>query len=355
MSQEFMQYIQNLNLTTEYSLHDDGSIRGPCYTVDGIPFVGLKSRSTRVENYMREARPIGLELVSNPVHIEPAIRDAQILADALRAIPASGNASIHIHIDVAGVPYSKIRNMFAWFYLLEAVMYRISSLGIRHRGETNDYMYMRPLSMPINWVVRSDNDDDDDDEDEDNSERRRNGYIEPLLNINRVLAAPTASHFAFEWGRLDHYWGEGDRYIPHRLHGINPVPIQRQGTVELRIFNGVYRYLPECIMLARDWYELSMNVPYSSSPPELFFPLGYDGEISDEIWDFIGFSSGVRKVFDRSRWCSAPRNLNLVHHYNQRIWMRHDSQSRPYELFNGITADRGSQRDEYQIFPTRRV
>lgn len=361
VGQEFLSYIQELNLNAEYSVHDDGSIRGPCYTVDGIPFVGLRSRSVSIENYIREARPIGLELVSNPVHIEPAIYDAKKLAKALRRVPPTGNASIHIHMDIAGLPYKTINNMVAWFYLLEAIMYRVSALGIRHRGEHTDYMYMRPLSAPINWVIGGDDDDndsndDDDEESESGQQSASIGSVEPILNINRVIAAPNASQFAFEWGRLDRYWGEGNRYIPHRLHGLNVVPVQRQGTIELRIFNGVYRYLPECIMLARDWYNLALTRSYKEAPPELFYPLGFDGVVSEDVWNFIGFSSDVRKVFDRSEWPKPPINRRLVHHYDRRIWMRHDQFTRPIELFNGSVADRGNNqtREQYQIYQARR-
>lgn len=314
VSSDVMPFITALDTGFGFVVHDDGSIRQPCYTVDNIPFVGLsKARGADQSRLMRETRPIGLELVSCPIEIDRAVSESARIANALKHITPSGNASIHVHVDVGNLSYLVINNIIGWFARLEAILYRISSLGIPHRGMQNDYMYIRPLSAPIAWWSQRGRGDDDDDDEE------RDSDLEPIFNISNVLSADTATKMAYEWGRLDYFWSEGNsRYIPHRLHGLNPVPIMRQGTIEFRIFNGVYGHLSEALMMVRDFWRLAMTHSYTEFAYS--FPLGYNRNVPDDVWHMIGFSDPVRKMFDRSSWPRGVENAELGHHYDRGIW-----------------------------------
>jgi hypothetical protein len=249
-----------------FDVHDDGSVRGPTYTVDGLPILFRHNdRSTGapiIPSGCGEWRgdSIGLELVTRPYEYEELRGPAQQLADYLGHIPQTPRTSIHIHVDVANKSWRYIQNLIRWCYWLEAPLMRLAAgnSGQVHRGariyagEYNDYRYARPLSDPIGlpWVSTG---------------RERESA---LIVMDRLLAANTASEMVSHWGRMDLYWSSGiSHYVPHRLHMINLVSVQRIGTLEWRLFDAVYSKLPLFIDLVAAIHRVAED--YSLRPEDV--------------------------------------------------------------------------------------
>lgn len=219
-----------------FEIHDDGSIRNNNLAVDGVLILPMivngrsivPSGTSPVDRY-------GLELVTSPYDAPQMLQYAHEFAEVLCKVNDTSRASIHAHTGQRNKSWRKVQRMCKWFYHLEAPLYRLSGLNRKHRGtqphngEEQDYNYCRPLSNSIGLDFGS----------------RRNHL--PLIDIQKLFAANTASDFLAAWGRLDIYWNNLQHWCPHRLHGINIVPMMTQGTVEYRIFNGVYKYLPDVV------------------------------------------------------------------------------------------------------------
>lgn len=239
----------------QYEVHDDGSIRARNYGFEGISVTPMNVGDREIfPSGSRELDRQGLELVTRPYSAEAMREYARDFSDIFCKVPDTSRASVHIHIDMAGKPWKVVQNFVRWFYYLEAPLYRLSSLRRKHRGTERfhgmeqDYQYCRPLSNPIGIM-----------------EGRKDKYV-PLVNISKFLSATYASEMLAYWGRLDYYWRNLTHYSAHRLHGINIVPLQTHGTIELRIFNGVYRYLEDVVQIALGLYNLALGGEPDFSP-----------------------------------------------------------------------------------------
>lgn len=222
-----------------YEMHDDGSIRNRNLLIDNVPIVPMQVNGRAiVPSGALMTESFGLELVTSPYEAEQMMAYAYELAEAFCKVPDTSRASIHAHTGQVGKSWRKVQRMCRWFYHLEAPLYRLSGLNRKHRGtqphqgNEQDYNYCRPLSASIGMNLGG-----------------RSSNRVPMINVHALLEADTASDFLAEWGRLDVYWTNLQHWCPHRLHGINIVPMMRQGTVEYRIFNGVYRYIPDVVAI----------------------------------------------------------------------------------------------------------
>lgn len=290
----------------QFDVGDDGSIRGDCAVIDGVPIV-LPRRVHKLAGLTYDT--IGLELISRPYRTSMWKEYAPSIGRFLNNIPTQGNSSIHVHMDIANTDWKIIQEMCGWFLKLENVLYRLSSLGMRyHRGEDNSYRYMRPLSCPIHWSSRDRNEDDSE----------RDSSSTPVIRTRVLLDAPNASKFFSAWGRLDMRWGNTEHYCPQRLHGLNLVPVSKQGTIELRIFNGAYGFLPEVIEICSAFYQLAHTVSYKDY--NYSGPLGSsaaDTKVQDILYNVLGLkdTKRLKRMWDKAEWCEAPEDQDLLHHY----------------------------------------
>jgi hypothetical protein len=236
-----------------FEVHNDGSMRGSTYIVDGLPLmlqhVDRRSGTVIVPSGMRDwrAETIGLEMVTRPYQYATLMPLAERLAQDLKHIPQTNRTSIHIHVDIGNRSWQYVQQCIAWAYYLEAPLFRIGAGGSRqgHRGSRkerdgnwNDYRFCRPLSNPIGIQVSG------------------GSKWYPLVNIERLLKAETASEMLAHWGRLDTIWHNMGHYIPHRLHMVNLVSVARNGTMEWRLFDGVYQHLPTFIQVVMSIHDL---------------------------------------------------------------------------------------------------
>lgn len=278
----------------EFQYSDDGSVRGDVQTIDNIPILAL-GKKKHLPNGYRSGRAYGLELVSRPYSWAMWKERSPIVGEVLSRIPndLAMNASIHVHIDTANLPWTFVRNLVKWYYKLEALVYRISALGMVHRGVYNDYKFTRPLSAPICWY-------DD-------------GTLMPIMNIGDVMAAKSASQLMKSWGRLDLSWGEIPHYCPQRLHVLNLVPLQTLGTTEVRAYNGEYRYLPFIIDFSFSMFNLAMEQDADDYPHTHL--LGDAPELSEQHYSNL-LQLDFGKIFRITKWQRGIDDVLRSHHYN---------------------------------------
>jgi hypothetical protein len=249
-----------LNSWLNFHLHNDGSLRDATYVAGNIPVYPQEDADGRaiLSAGMRAQSPYGLEIIINPYTYDELRTKAQKLAMYFGHVPQNPRTSIHIHVDISQEPWTYIRNVLLWVRALEAPLYRLACAGMEHRGckryqgEPNDHKFARPLSAPIgvNWD---------------------NGGISPLIMWNRITNAHTASEFVSAWGRLDTYWRGGfEHYMPHRLHCINLSSVLRNGTLEWRLFDGLYAYFDVLVDLVYNVHRLAAT----NQMPDFDFALG---------------------------------------------------------------------------------
>lgn len=271
-------------------VHDDGSIRHDNYSIDGLSIVPLKSKrfGAVYPSGAAAADHFGVEIVTSPYEYEEMRRHAERFAKFFGHLPTTPRASIHVHVDVIDKPWTYVRNLCHWFIALEAPLYRLSALGEEHRGQQmyngapQDHLYARPLTNSIG--IRP-------------SPRR---VHRPLVDYEALITAKTASEFVRAWGRLDKYWGTLPRYCPHRQHGLNIVPLQTLHTVEWRLFNGRYRYMPQVIDIVHAMHRLAERGAPTFEP----MPLGTQPDISGkEIQAILGLDN-LLPIWgrDRDKW-----------------------------------------------------
>lgn len=276
-------------------LHDDGSIRFPSYRIADVPLLAHHIRGRALlPPGAEQMSAYGPEVVTGVLTRQQAIDCSYFLSDLLYKVPETETASIHVHTS-GFQDWKHIHNLLLWFYYLEAPLYRLAGLGKSHRGEKNDYKFCRPLSNSI--ALR----------------KGREGYV-PLIDIGKLITARNFTELLYSWGRMDFYWHEGiGHYCPHRLHGINIVPLPRIGTVELRIFNGVYRYIADALRISLALYDQAKLGP----PPDTMIPmvLGEQPNFTlAQMNEILGFD--VSPAIWGKRWPSGAMNDELLSHYS---------------------------------------
>lgn len=298
-------------------IHDDGSIRNENYTIDDVAILPMRRRNQLIypSGVMLTDR-FGAEIVTQPYEYEELRAHAVSLASMFGHVPTTPRSSIHVHVDVIDKPWTYVQNLMKWFVALEAPLYRLSALGEEHRGVQwfedpqhrdrglvqQDHNYARPLTNSIGI-----------------SNGRRNV---PLIDIAKLLTADTASSFVSAWGRLDLYWGGLPHYCPHRLHAINIVPLLKHHTIEWRMFNGRYRFIPKVLDIVHAMHKLAER-PFPDAFPVM--PLGSKPKFTaTEMSVLLGVD-----VYDvwGSAWVPGCREYALASHY------RGDFQASPLNIF----------------------
>lgn len=276
-----------------HNLHDDGSLRFTNYFVDDLPIV-TRNQELLVHRSGFGAQGMGLEIVTSVYEADELLPILIRLRDLIQHIPTHPRASVHIHMDVTEKPWIFVKSLCLCFYHLEAVLYRLSACGEKHRGELSfngeyqDHKYARPLSAPIATQFR--------------------GRTKPLIDMKHLVGSKTATEFLASWGRLDITSGH---YIAQRLHGINICPVVYQGSVELRIFNGCYRFLPEMLLIAQTLYDLA------GKGDPLDMPLLLGGEYDVTAKDVCEiFNADLTSMWGK-HWLRPIQDRNKLSHYRE--------------------------------------
>lgn len=291
-----------------FSIHDDGSTRGPTYTIGGgelsvIPQMDDKGRPITCSG-MENGGQYGMELVTYPETAKFILSESgPFLSAHLKHIKKTGRTSIHLHVDVADRPWVYIKNTILWARYLEAILFRLASGGESHRGEQNNYRFCRPLSNPIGayW----------------GQSRKMTG----LINWDLFLRSSTLSEMLFSWGRLDQIaaQGRGQHYIGHRLHMVNLASVIRQGTLEWRLFDALYGNINQFVQLTMAVHLLGASGP----PPDLTFAdLGDAPDLTcDQVSEIVKMDVSPMWGY---RWQNAPESDHPAPHYNELRFARED-------------------------------
>lgn len=310
----------------QYSVHNDGSIRGETYRVGDLAIIPELDATGRVilSQGMQRADPVGLEIVTSPYPYEDMRYIAEKFTYYLASTPQTPRTSIHVHVDVGDLPWTTVKNVVLWAHALEAPLYRIACGGGIHRGarmyqgDYTDHKYARPLSSPIYCAW---------------SKSRS-----PVIDWDQLISSDTASKFAASWGRLDMFW-TGERqlvhYSPHRLHMINLASVLRQGTLEWRLFDGLYNQLTVFVEVVNSIHNLAM-----SGPPE-FEPmlLGTTPDISAD-WISQLLNTDINTAWGTA-WQDPCRDRKLFHHYQDVPVLIPVAQSAVQNIYNRFEFDSG--------------
>lgn len=282
-----------------FTTYNDGSLRDTTYIAGNIAVYPQEDESGNpiLSLGMREQNPYGLEIVTSPYPYTQFLPIMQKAAQFFGHIPQSSRASIHIHVDALHETWQEVRNVVLWARALEAVIYRLAAAGRVHRGcrsyqgVSNDHKFARPLSAPIgiHWGTRQ----------------------KPLIDWDHLISAKSASEFVAAWGRLDIYWSNGlEHYVPHRLHMLNIASLLRLGTVEWRIFDGIYQYIDLFVELVYRIHRLAN----SGQVPDFRFDLGMKPPI-DAAWVSKLLDMDVSMLWGEN-WQSGCLNTMPMSHYS---------------------------------------
>jgi hypothetical protein len=284
-----------------WQLHDDGSIRTRNYAIAGVPIIPIQVHDQTITPHGASlVDRFGPEIVSGVLSPEDAVEFGEQVAKVLCKMPANPRASIHVHMSGFRT-WQHIRNLVLWTYALEAPLYRIGGLGQRHRGELyyqgepNDYKFCRPLSRPIHLI--------------------RGTRKVPLVDMDRIVTASTFGEFLFGWGRLDYFWAHGDlsHYCPHRLHIINLASLLRYQTVEVRLWNGVPKYIPDSVSISMRLFELAEQGAPKFSPMLIDDYKSLNHVTSDHISEILGMN--INHLW-YDRWAHPPTTIDRLSHYS---------------------------------------
>jgi len=317
--------LNNIFSPFTFQIHDDGSCRDRTYRIDSSegksPPASLgivppldNNGDYAVPMFMRSITASGLEVVFNPVSYKEAKSLVNIIKETFSHIHPSNHTGIHIHVDVRGKPFWFIKNVIMLFYYHEALLYRISAGGVIHRGESftkrgyRDYSgninhrFARPLSNSIGVEYLE-------------------GGWSNLIDTDELTHAKSFSQLLKAWGRLDALgWPNMTHYAPHRLHGINIQSIAEHGTVELRIFNSVFRHMPLFLEVTASLFRKAWEL--GKRDVGLFYEpmilgrenVDFDGDIKlKEVEELLGLD--IDPSAWGCKWVSAPGEL-VRHHYS---------------------------------------
>ena len=305
-----------------YAIHDDRTVRRANY-VCATSGLALVSTELMVPTNSRNGGAFGTELVIGPHSVEEMLNILTELSEWIGHLPAEGDTSVHIHVDVGNKSWRYIQNLVLWCYALEAYLYRLAAGGGVHRGEVNSYQYVRPLSCPI---TRDDM---------------------PLIKMQMLANARSATGFVAAWGRLDLFWNNRlyrpGHYIPHRLHGWNLHSVLRRGTFEWRLNNGIYEHMPLLLNIALAVHKLAVNPVPGWIKPVI---LGMEADNRSFIEDLLQLD--LSKLWG-NRTPGFPDLVFLEGHYRnftQQLYNTTDYP--PAVIYNNSSYDDGS--DEFPLY-----
>jgi hypothetical protein len=309
----------------KFRVGDDGSLRDATYLAgDSLAvFPEMDSHGRAILSVgMRPQRNFGLEIIIDPYPYSELQQLAQKIAHYLSCVPQNPRTSIHIHVDADGNTWKEVRRLLLWVRALEAVIFRVACGGDVHRGarayngEPNDHRYARPLSAPIGVHTSG-------------------GKVRPLIDWNGIKNATSASEMVAAWGRLDTYWNNGfEHYMPHRLHMVNIASILRQGTIEWRVFDGLYRHFDQLLAVVYAVHQLA-----GAGDPDFDFPLGSEPKIDAE-WVSRLLDTDVSQLWGNN-WqkpCIRPTPLS---HYNNAPVLASVHEINVRQISNGRVRDSG--------------
>lgn len=308
-----------------FACHDDGSLRDKTYVAGDLAVFpqederGLPILSAGMQLVKKN---IGLEVVTEPYAYGELLGKMRKLSYYCASIPQSPRSSIHVHVDADGMTFEYIKNLLLWVHALEAPIFRISCGGGIHRGAReyqgayNDHRYARPLSAPIgvSW-----------------------GGIDlaDLIIWQDIVSAATASELMAAWGRLDAFWRQGfEHYWPHRLHMINISSILRQGTIEWRIFDGLYSYMDTIVEFVYRMHKLAER-----GAPDFEFVLGSKPGI-DAQWFSILLDMDISQLWG-DNWQTGCKTPALRSHYQNAPELPRRNRLPIMPISNGVVRDTG--------------
>ena len=181
---------------------------------------------------------IGTEIISPILNIENSMGE---IIKVLKFIASSGEpefgyrSSIHVHVSFPIVRLKTLKNIIRLAANYEVLAYYIGGMGYKFRGEKNDSIYCRPITLWGPACIKI------------------NKQAAQIFTIKSLLAAKTINEF---WENYGDTYRHNSRYNnPARYCWINLLPLfkkkEENRTLEFRIFNKTLN--PEYIMAAIKW------------------------------------------------------------------------------------------------------
>jgi hypothetical protein len=120
-------------------------------------------------------------------------------------------------------------------------------------------------------------------------------------------------------------------YVPHRLHMLNLLAVMRQGTMEWRLFDGVYKRLPEFLRLVLAIHKLAHSYkepPFApmlvGTEPPAFLTAEWMSDCIgmdvSKLWGGSSSSSSSSPSSSSSFWPGPIKNAARLHHYGDFGW-----------------------------------
>ncbi len=268
----------------------DASVQGSIQTLDGIKVFH------EFENiYFLPKERVGGELISQPpidTKVKGWQENIKRLCNLLQEeefIKPSYRCSFHVHVNVDRFEYETLMSMIQWAALLEAIMFRIGSLGGTHRGVFNNFNYCRPITYRGPQVVKI-----------------PDGYSQVML-LEDLLQAQDLNDFFLRYG--DSLHNTDMKYHPVRYSWINLFKlIQKERTIEFRIFNqtldpmDIEAIITLCLCIVNTMLTSPPQdvMSYSSNPVNsIFYPLEESRNILRMV---LGMYPANPIVKDRIMW-----------------------------------------------------
>lgn len=329
--------LRGLDAWMRYTIHDDGSLRDTTYTAGDLAvYPEEDERGEPIMSLgMRQRSKIGLEVISQPYAYEDFLPIAQKFSYVYGQVPQSSRTSIHIHVDAHQETWREVQRLLKWAHALEAIIYRVACNGEVHRGarsykgEANDHKFARPLSAPIGV-------------------RYMNGETKALIDMKQMMGAKSASEFVAGWGRLDTYWGDGlQHYMPHRLHMVNIASLLRTGTIEWRVFDGLYRYFDTILSFVYHVHKLASK----GQDPDFAFPLGESPGV-DAAWVSNLLEMDISPLWG-TQWQKGCIHKAPISHYPNQPVLPSLSDLGVRIISNGQTRDGGGDAESFVLYYRR--
>jgi hypothetical protein len=219
LSPKKLDIINNLG----WSLHHDASVMSRIPTLDkSTPVYVSDEKFSSLPLNCLSYNDMGGEIVSpisNPNSIEFINNLTTICSLLQNEGETSPRASVHVHINIGNqLNLHTLKSILVWGQLLEALIYRIFSVGNEHRGVVNNFNYCRPItSFGPPCVILS---------------KQRHGNI---FYVNDLLNSSSEDDFWMKMG--DSINTNSKRMHPARYVWLNLMSNWKYGTLEWRPAN----------------------------------------------------------------------------------------------------------------------
>jgi len=222
----------------------DASIESPISLLRRGIYIINDGKIPSILNNLERATA-GIELVSIPLTFNEMEKAVTLLTKRLfkyGARDAEERSAIHIHCAYP-ISHKILINTVKLGLSFESLIFHLGGMGYSFRGETNNSIFCRPLTMFGPPIVKN-----------------RNEKSIQLLNIEEVLKSENMDLFWKNFGGIDMN-NPPSRYHPVRYFFLNIFSAILHSTLEFRIFNTTLNidYILACMRFCQEFTKLCLQ------------------------------------------------------------------------------------------------